>query len=327
MENLLEIKNLRTYFYLEDGVARVIDDVSLEIGWGETVALVGESGCGKTMLALSILNLIPAPGKIVEGEINFEGRNLLELSDKELQVIRGKDIALVFQEPLSSLNPLFSVGFQITESLIYHLAWNKRQAQENAVELLKRVELPQPGQRFYDYPHQLSGGMRQRAMIAMALSCNPRLLILDEPTTALDVTIQAQILDLIKRIKGEQNISIILITHDLAIVQDLANRVAIMYAGKIVERASAADIFKYCAHPYTFGLLSSVPDLEHPKKSLKAIPGVVPEPINKPSGCPFHPRCERRIEPCDNNFPDESRITETHWVWCYNPLKEVASSK
>lgn len=319
MDNLLEIRNLKTYFYLENGVAKVIEDVLLEIREGETLALVGESGCGKTVLALSILNLVLPPGKIVEGQINFQGKNLLELSYKELQMRRGKDMAMVFQEPLSSLNPVLTVGYQITESLVYHLSLTKEKAKERAIELLEKVELPQPAMRFYDYPHQLSGGMRQRVCLAMALSCNPKLLILDEPTTALDVTIQAQILGLIKRIKAEK-ISIILITHDLAIVQDLADKVAIMYAGKILEEALASEIFKSPVHPYTFGLLNSVPDLEHPKKLLKAIPGIVPEPINKPPGCPFHPRCERRIEPCDKNFPEETKVSQTHSVWCSNPL-------
>ncbi len=320
MDNLLEIKNLKTYFYLEGAVSRVIDDVSLDVRQGETVALVGESGCGKTMLALSILNLVPSPGKIVKGAINFQGRNILELSAKELQGIRGKDIAMVFQEPLSSLNPVLSVGHQIAESLVYHLGLNKEDAKAKTIELLGKVEIPEPNLRFYDYPHQLSGGMRQRAMIAMAMSCGPRLIIWDEPTTALDTTIQAQILDLIEQVKDEHNLASILITHDLAIVQDLADRVAIMYAGKVVELASTTEIFQSFVHPYTSGLFNSVPDLNHPKKLLKAIGGAVPESVNKPTGCPFHPRCERRDKPCDKEFPQETKINPTHSVWCCNPV-------
>jgi len=320
MDNLLSVRNLRTYFHLEEGVARVIDDVSLEVGRGQTTALVGESGCGKTMLALSILNLVPGPGKVVGGQIFFQEKNLLKLSDKEFQTLRGKDIAMVFQEPMSSFNPVLTVGFQIAESLIYHRNLSKEEATEEAINLLKKVEIPEPDLRFHDYPHQLSGGMRQRAMIAMGLSCKPKLLILDEPTTALDVTIQAQVLDLVKKIKEEEKLTIVLITHDLAIVEDLAEKVAIMYAGRIVETGSIKEIFLGCRHPYTGGLLASVPDLAHPREFLKAIRGTVPEPLNKPGGCPFHPRCERRIEPCDKAFPAEIRITETHSVGCYNPV-------
>jgi len=318
MRNLLSIKNLRTYFYLEQGVARVIDDISLKVEETETVALVGESGCGKTILALSILNLVPPPGKIVEGIIEFQGKDLLSLSEREFQSLRGKEIAMVFQEPLSSLNPVLTIGFQIIESLVYHLNLSQEEAKEKAIKLLKEVELPKAELLFYNYPHQLSGGMRQRVMIAIALSCEPKLLILDEPTTALDVTIQAQILELIKKIKEEKKLSVILITHDLAIVQDLAERVEIIYAGKIVEQASSSEIFSSPSHPYTLGLLNSIPDLEHSKERLKAIGGIVPEPINKPKGCPFHLRCERKIEFCDKDFPQITQISSAHFVWCYN---------
>jgi oligopeptide/dipeptide ABC transporter ATP-binding protein len=318
--DLLGVRNLKVYFYPGNEISKVVDDVSLDVSGGQTVALVGESGCGKTVFSLALLNLVPSPGKIVGGLVNFQGKNLLESTGNELQNIRGKEIAMVFQEPLSSFNPLFTVGFQICESLVGHLALNKEEARTKAIEILDKMELPQAELRFSDYPHQLSGGMRQRAMIAMGLACKPKLLILDEPTTALDVTIQAQIIDLIKEIKEEEEMSIILITHDLAIVEDLADKVAIMYAGKIVEIARTQEIFRACVHPYTLGLLRLVMDLEQPKKTLKSIPGAVPDLRHKPSGCPFHPRCERRIEPCNKEFPQETKINETHSVWCYNPF-------
>ncbi|MCX5656840.1 MAG: ABC transporter ATP-binding protein [Candidatus Omnitrophica bacterium] len=320
MNNLLEVKNLKTYFYREGGIAKVVDNVNLAISEAETLALVGESGCGKTMFSLSVLNLVPSPGKIAGGEILFQGKDLLKLSSGEIQKIRGKDIAMVFQEPLSSLNPLLTVGSQVSESLIYHLGLSNKEATRCTIELFEDVEMPNPAARFYDYPHQLSGGMRQRVMIAIALSCKPQLLILDEPTTALDVTIQAQILDLLAKIKQEYGMSFLLITHDLAIVSDLADRVAIMYAGKIAEEGMVGEIFSSSLHPYTRGLLGSVPDLKQPKRQLKAIRGTVPDFIDLPSGCPFHNRCDRRIGQCEKDFPAETKLSDTHSAWCYNPV-------
>ncbi len=319
MNNLLEVKNLKTYFDTERGVARVVDNVNLAISEAENLALVGESGCGKTMFSLSVLNLVPSPGKIVSGEILFQEKDLLKLSSGEIQKIRGKDIAMVFQEPLSSLNPLLTAGSQVSESLTYHLGLSNKEAMRRTIELFEDVEMPNPLAKFYDYPHQLSGGMRQRVMIAMALSCKPQLLILDEPTTALDVTIQAQILDLLAKIKQEHGMSFLLITHDLAIVSNIADRVAIMYAGRIVEEGRVGEIFNSSCHPYTRGLLGSVPDLRQPKRQLKAIAGTVPDFIDLPSGCPFHNRCDRRIEQCEKDFPIEAKLSDTHSVWCYNP--------
>lgn len=318
METLLEIDNLKTYFYLDNGIAKVIDGVFLEIEKGNLLSLVGESGCGKTMLALSILNLVPPPGKIVEGEINFEGKNLRSFSEKDWQTLRGKEFAMVFQEPLTSLNPVLSIGYQMTEMLNFHLKMDKKEAQIRAIELLEEVGLSNPQIVFKSYPHKLSGGMLQRVMIAMSLSCHPKLLILDEPTTALDTTIQAQILDLILKIKNETQLTIILITHDLAIVEELADEIAIMYSGKIVELAKTKELLYNPVHPYTQGLLACVPKMDNPKGFLKTIPGQVIDPINKPLGCPFYSRCERRSDICIEKFPDKTKIVEKHWVWCHH---------
>ncbi|MCM8765571.1 MAG: ABC transporter ATP-binding protein [Candidatus Omnitrophica bacterium] len=319
-ESLLEIKNLKVYFYLEEGIARVLEGISLGIKEGEFFALVGESGCGKTIFGLSILNLVPAPGKIVEGEINFAGKNLRSLSKKDWQALRGKEITMVFQEPLAFLNPVLSIGVQMTEMLNTHLKMNKREARLKALELLKNVGLAHPALIWESYPHQLSGGMRQRVMIAMSLSCGPKFLILDEPTTALDTTIQAQILELILRIKKETRLTALFITHDLAIVEGIADKVAIMYLGKLVETGKTEEIFQNPFHPYTRKLFACLLELNRPKTFLNAIPGQVPEAINRPAGCPFHPRCERKIEICVKEFPPETESSETHRVWCYNPF-------
>ncbi|MCM8778411.1 MAG: ABC transporter ATP-binding protein [Candidatus Omnitrophica bacterium] len=319
MENLLEIKNLNVYFCLENRVARVLEGVSLEIKSGEVLALVGESGCGKTVLGLSILKLVPPPGRIVGGEIIFAGKDLLGLSEREIQNLRGKEIAMVFQEPLTSLNPVLSIGYQMREMFIFHLKISKKEAQQRAEELLSRVGFSQPEVILESYPHQLSGGMRQRAMLAMNLSGNPKFLILDEPTTALDTTIQAQILELILKIKKEMRLTALFITHDLAIVKEIADKVAIMYLGKIVEIGKTAEIFQNPFHPYTQRLFACLLELNEPRTLLKTIPGQVPQAINRPSGCPFHPRCERKLEVCIEEFPPETKITESHLVWCHNP--------
>lgn len=321
MKNLIEIKNLRTSFFTSAGEVKAIDGVSFNIGEGETIGLVGESGCGKSMTALSIMQLVPKPhGKIVEGEILFEGRDLTKLSEKELCKIRGDKIAMVFQEPMTSLNPVYTVGNQITEAIRLHLGLDKKAAREKAAHMLSLVGIPSPEDRLDDYPHQMSGGMRQRVMIAMALSCHPSLLIADEPTTALDVTIQAQILDLLKELKKEMGMSVLLITHDLGIIADITSRAAVMYAGKIVEMAPTRDIFYNPKHPYTEGLLRSIPKLTDScptKKRLETIPGVVPNLLHLPQGCGFQERCPYKTKECSKNPPLLREIGKGHFLSCW----------
>lgn len=320
MDKLLEVKNLKTYFQTEDGPIKAVDGVSFDIEEGETLALVGESGCGKTVTALSIMRLIQFPGRIIDGKVVFKGEDLLKASDKQMRRLRGNEVAMIFQEPMSSLNPLYRVEGQIGETIRVHVGLNSRQIKEKVIRLLEKVEIPSPEGRAHDYPHQLSGGMRQRVMVAIALACEPRLLIADEPTTALDVTIQAQILTLFCKLKKESQMSMLLITHDLGIVAEIADRVAIMYAGHVVEIGRVHQIFRTPAHPYTYGLLESVPKIEEIKKRLPAIPGSVPDLGNKPSGCPFHPRCERKLSQCTIDFPPREDIEEGHWVSCYNKV-------
>ncbi|MEC9488170.1 MAG: ABC transporter ATP-binding protein, partial [Halanaerobium sp.] len=289
---LIEVRGLQTYFYTEDGVVKAVDGVDFEIYKGETLGVVGESGCGKSVTSLSIMRLIPnPPGKIVGGDILFEGDSLLKKSESEMRKIRGNDISMIFQEPMTSLNPVYTVGDQIAEAIILHQKVSKKEAIERAVEMLRKVGIPLPEQRVNEYPHQLSGGMRQRVMIAMALSCNPKMLIADEPTTALDVTIQAQILELMNELKNEFDASIMMITHDLGVIAEVADRVAVMYAGKIVEYSDAVSIFKNPKHPYTWGLLKSIPRLDKTTERLMNIEGVVPNPLFFPDGCKFHTRC------------------------------------
>jgi len=323
--NLLEIKNLHTCFYTDTGISHAVEGASFDIRKGETLALVGESGCGKTVTALSIMRLVPAPpGEIVKGEIIFQQKNLLDLSEKEMRFIRGQHIGMIFQEPMTSLNPLYTIGYQIKEAFLTHnpvpthrMASPRGNTKEQVMELLKRVEMPSPEERYSDYPHNLSGGLRQRAMIAQALACNPSLLIADEPTTALDVTIQAQILQLFAQVKKTTKMSILLITHDLGIVAEIADRVCVMYAGSVVEEADVVTIFSHPAHPYTQGLLKSIPACSEPRKRLSAIPGVVPHPENKPSGCPFHPRCAKATPRCQREFPPSLEIEGAHKVSCW----------
>ena len=318
MEPLLEVRDLHTYFYTDRGISRAVEGVSFDIRKAETLALVGESGCGKTITALSIIRLVPEPvGEIVKGEITFEGESLLNLSEPQMRSIRGRDIGMIFQEPMSSLNPLFTIGYQIQEALLAHKKVKKGQLKEQVLYLLERAEIPSADKRYSDYPHQLSGGLRQRAMIAQALVCNPALLIADEPTTALDVTIQAQILRLFSRLKETTDMSILLITHDLGIVAEVADRVCIMYAGRIVEEADVLTIFSHPRHPYTQGLLRSIPARSKPGQRLFAIPGVVPHPGNKPSGCPFHPRCDKADERCQSELPSYEEIEKGHKVSCW----------
>ena len=317
-EKTIEIKNLKTHFFTEYGRIPAVDGVDFELLKGEVLGLVGESGCGKSVLALSILRLVPdPPGKIISGEINFSGKNIISLPEREMRKIRGNRISMVFQEPMTSFNPVFNIGNQIKECLILHKGFKKKEAWEKAIELLYQVGMKRPEEVMKRYPHQLSGGMLQRAMIAMAISCKPSLLIADEPTTALDVSVQAQILDLLLKLKEELNMSIILITHDLGVVSEMADWVAVMYTGKIQEFAKVEDIFKNPLHPYTIGLLNSLPQFNTSGK-LNAIEGNVPDFLELPMGCKFNPRCPKVSSICKEIEPNLEQVSEKHWVRCYN---------
>ena len=324
MSALLTVTDLKTSFSTDEGVSTPVDVVSFQIAQGETLALVGESGCGKTQTALSIMRLIPSPpGRIESGQILFAGRNLLDLDEQEMQSIRGNQIAMVFQEPMTSLNPVFTIGMQISEVLKRHKRMSKAAARERSVELLRQVGIPSPEKRVGEYPYQLSGGMRQRVMIAMALACNPQLLIADEPTTALDVTIQAQILELIRQLKHDLNMAVLLITHDLGVVAEMASRVAVMYAGRVVEEADTLSLFRYPLHPYTQGLLASIPRLDQRTERLHVIEGSVPNLLNLPTGCRFRPRCPYASERCVEEQPKlRALAAPTHKVSCWHPLRE-----
>ncbi len=291
-DKLVTIQGLSVEFYTEEGIARVVQDVSFNIERGQCYALVGESGCGKSVTALSIMRLIPdPPGRVTAGTVYFNGRDIYKLSEKQMRRIRGKEVSMIFQEPMTSLNPVYTVGDQVVEAIMLHQKKSYDQAWVDAAEMLRKVGIADPEQRAGEYPHQMSGGMRQRVMIAMAMSCRPDLLIADEPTTALDVTTQAQILDLLDSVKDQTNTSILLITHDLGVVAERADKVAVMYASRIVEKADSDDLFAEPLHPYTRGLLDSLPKLSQRPKRLVTIPGMVPEPLSFPSGCKFHPRC------------------------------------
>jgi peptide/nickel transport system ATP-binding protein/oligopeptide transport system ATP-binding protein len=301
---MLSVQDLSVYFISDGRIARAVDGVSYEVRQGETVCLVGESGCGKTVSALTILGIIPRPpARIMGGKVLFDNQNLLELGEKEMERIRGNRIAMVFQEPMTSLNPVFTVGDQIRETIMIHEKISEKELRVRCVQLLRDVGIPSPEERLKDYPHQLSGGQRQRVMIAMALACNPELLIADEPTTALDVTIQAQILSLFRELQSKRRMSLLYITHDLGVVATIADRIYVMYAGLIVEQGDAADIFHAPQHPYTQGLLASLPSRSKRGSTLHSIPGTVPDPAYKPPGCPFHPRCPFAIESCRIEFP------------------------
>jgi oligopeptide/dipeptide ABC transporter ATP-binding protein len=318
---LLEVKNLKTFFNTEDGVVRAVDGVNFEVYPGEVLGLVGESGCGKSVTSLSIMRLIAPPGKIVEGEINLEGCNLLDLPESEMIKIRGNRISMIFQQPQTALNPVFKVSDQIAEVLSIHQDFGKEAGRTRAVELLKMVGIPDAERRAESYPHELSGGMAQRVMIAMALACVPELLIADEPTTALDVTIQAQILDLMRDLREKMGTSVILITHDLGVIAEMAERVAVMYAGEIVEQTDVDSLFEQPLHPYTQGLIGSIPILGEIKERLEVIPGSVPNLVNLPSGCRFAPRCAARekfgLKVCSEAKPDLIEVKPGHLVRCW----------
>jgi peptide/nickel transport system ATP-binding protein len=317
-EHLLNVSNLTTYFRTDGGVAQAVDGVSFTLDKGETLGLVGESGCGKSVTSLSIMQLIPQPpGEIVSGEIYFGGRDLLLLDEDEMREVRGNDIAMIFQEPMTSLNPVFTCGSQIDEAVMLHQGLDKDAARGKTVEMLEFVGISDPEQRANEYPHQLSGGMRQRIMIAMALSCNPDLLIADEPTTALDVTIQAQILELLARLQKELGMAVLMITHDLGVIAEVADRVAVMYAGKIVEAGTVEEIFTDPKHPYTQGLLASIPNLNEKKERLSVIPGTVPDATRFPAGCRFSPRCDRADTICSQKEPELHALEENRTVACW----------
>ena len=316
---ILTVQDLRTHFFTEEGIVRAVDGVTFSVQSGGTLGIVGESGCGKTVTALSILRLIPdPPGRIVGGSITFGERELLGLSEEEMRTLRGRAISMIFQEPMTSLNPVFTVGDQVAEGIRHHQRVSRREAWDRAVEMLKRVKVPDPARRAREYPHQLSGGLRQRVMIAMALALGPRLLIADEPTTALDVTIQAQILELLLSLQEEMRMAVILITHDLGVIAEVADRVLVMYAGRVVEEGSATDLFEEPLHPYTQGLLGSLPTLEGGKRlrRLQAIPGLVPNLLALPTGCKFAPRCPKVIDACWPTEPELREVRPGRWARC-----------
>ncbi|MEE4608760.1 MAG: ABC transporter ATP-binding protein [Desulfobacteraceae bacterium] len=319
---ILQIASLKTYFFTFEGVARAVDDVSFDLAKGEILGVVGESGCGKSVTAQSVMRLIPEPpGRIVQGHIRFDGQDLVSLSPEQMRTIRGRRIAMIFQEPMSSLNPVYTVGEQIAEMFMQHLRLSRRESLGRAVEMLQKVQIPAPEKRIQAYPHQLSGGMRQRAMIAMALACNPEILIADEPTTALDVTIQAQILDLMQQLKTDYHTAIMMITHDLGVIAEMARRVVVMYAGKVVETAATIALFDDPKHPYTRGLLQSIPRLgdraRHGRRRLREIEGMVPSLYDLPDGCRFYPRCPERMEKCRDNLPEILDTGAGHAVRCW----------
>jgi peptide/nickel transport system ATP-binding protein len=328
MDKILEVKNLCTTFTTEAGLVRAVDDVSFNVYKGKTLGIVGESGCGKSVTSLSIMRLIPnPPGEITGGQILYKGRDLVRLPISEMRAIRGNDISMIFQEPMTSLNPVFTVGNQIVEAIVLHQKVSKKEARLRAIDMLKLVGIPSPETRVDDYPHQLSGGMRQRVMIAMALSCNPSVLIADEPTTALDVTIQAQILELMKGLRERLGMALILITHDLGVIAETADEVAVMYAGKVVEQGPVSEIFADPKHPYTRGLLSSIPTFTNDpskrekKKRLETIPGIVPALTELPRGCRFQTRCTHVMDVCRGEEPKLRNVGPEHEIACYKDLK------
>lgn len=321
MENqeILRVENLKTYFNTDDGIVKAVDGVSFTLNRGETLGIVGESGCGKSVMNLSLMRLIASPpGKIMDGDIFFHGKSVLAMSGAELRALRGNKLSMIFQDPMTSLNPFLRISTQLVETLRLHQGLSKSEAYEKAIEMLRRVGIPSPEKRIDAYPHQFSGGMRQRVMIAMALSCNPEILVADEPTTALDVTIQAQILEIIKDLTVKLSTAVILITHDLGVVSGMCDTICVMYAGRIVERTSTDDLFRNPRHPYTLGLIRSVPRLDKTtKERLYSIPGTPPSLINLPECCPYHPRCEFAMDICSRQYPDEIDLEKGHRVCCW----------
>lgn len=322
LAELIRVEGLSTSFATEDGLVQAVNHIDFTVQRGETLGIVGESGCGKSVTSLSVMRLIAPPGRIDAGHIFFEGEDLLKKSEAEMRRLRGNEISMIFQEPMTSLNPVYTIGDQISEAIVLHLHKSRREATNLAIEMLRKVGIPVPEKRVHEYPHQLSGGMRQRVMIAMALSCNPKLLIADEPTTALDVTIQAQILELMKGLKDEFGMSIMIITHDLGVIAEMADRVVVMYAGQIVESGTVQQIFERPAHPYTEGLLRSIPRLDQPKGKLHVIEGVVPNPLHMPTGCAFSPRCPYVQERCRTGQPELVSVAGGQMMRCVVPLAE-----
>jgi oligopeptide/dipeptide ABC transporter ATP-binding protein len=322
MEHLLQVEGLVTKFFTDDGVVTAVDHVSFSVRPGEVLGIVGESGCGKSVAALSIMRLVQdPPGKITGGRILFQGRDLLALNDRQMRTIRGNEIAMIFQEPMTSFNPVYTIGDQIGESIELHQKLDRIRTRAKTIEMLKLVGIPRPEAVVDEYPHRFSGGMRQRAMIAMALSCNPKLLIADEPTTALDVTIQAQILELMKDLKHSINTAIVFITHDLGVIAEMAQYVVVMYAGKVVESTDVVTLFREPKHPYTIGLFKSKPRIEDERDTLEYIPGAVPNPLHMPLGCPFHPRCSSVMDICRSTEPPEITLKRGHFIRCWLPEK------
>jgi len=313
---ILRVEDLKTHFHTEDGLVKAVDGISYEVYPGETLGIVGESGCGKSVNSLSIMRLLESNSE-VSGKITFEDTSILDISEKQMRKIRGNEIAMIFQEPMTALNPVYSVGEQIMEAIMLHQKKKRNEAYELAIKMLQKVGIPEPKKRVDEYPHELSGGMRQRAMIAMALSCNPTLLIADEPTTALDVTIQAQILELMISLQKDYGMSIVMITHDLGVIAEMSDRVVVMYAGKVVEYADAVTLFKNPKHPYTWGLLNAIPRLDIEQKSLYNIPGVVPDPLHFPKGCKFNTRCRFKEERCMQEEPDIVEVEGGHYSRCF----------
>jgi peptide/nickel transport system ATP-binding protein len=329
-EPILKVNNLHTYFSTEDGEVRAVRGVSFDVHEGETIAIVGESGSGKSVTSLSIMRLLDENGRIADGEILYKGQDISKIPDDDMRHIRGKEIAMIFQEPMTALNPVFTVGDQIIEMIMLHLGMDEKAARQRAIDLLRKVGIPEPEKRVDQYPHELSGGMRQRAMIAMALSCNPKVLIADEPTTALDVTIQAQILELMKELQKEYGMAIIFITHDLGVVAEMADKAAVMYAGKVVEYGDIVSIFKRPKNPYTWGLMQSIPKLNEEVDRLMSIPGTVPNPRRFPKGCGFSNRCFLAKERCKDEMPELVEVEPGHYSRCFyidELVKEVEKSR
>ncbi|MDD3680681.1 MAG: ABC transporter ATP-binding protein [Mesotoga sp.] len=324
---LLQVEDLKTYFHTEDGIVKAVDGVTFDVFPGETLGIVGESGCGKSVTSLSIMRLLDEKGEIAGGKITFDGEDVLAIPESKMMKIRGNDMAMIFQEPMTALNPVFTIGFQIMEAILLHQDVDEKKAREMAIDMLKKVGIPEPEKRIDEYPHELSGGMRQRAMIAMSLSCNPKLLFADEPTTALDVTIQAQILELMKSLQDQYGMALVMITHDLGVIAEMAQRVVVMYAGKVVEYADVHTLFKNPRHPYTWGLMNAIPKLDEDKEVLYNIPGVVPDPLDFPDGCRFNTRCPLATDKCRKEEPPLVEIESEHTAACWHIDKLIETIK